>query len=1586
MRTSVSSNNEPPSKIHRSRHGCYSNTNEVLIQGFCKNHPVNFLLDSGANVSLVATRLVHVAGLMEYVKPTATIITGLSKKVVPMRGEIDLEINIGRQYHKHTFIVSDHIDNEFLLGIDSLRKFRMVLDFEQDQVDMPGQKVPFFQKPSRLINRRKVRLHKTVLIPARTTKFVDGKFSTNSLRGSNFEGILEPYKNLSKKSNIVVTGTINYSQGNIIPVHCVNVTDSDITLYKNQIIGFFDPLPKSDDANKVRKLNSSEDHYDATLDLKRLPDACSIEETIENGKWDKPQDLIDQLRIDKMTHVPEMYREKLKKLVTEYSHCFARNRFDLGCASFYEARLNLKHDAVPKWVPSRPISYKMRPHLDLEIENLKKSGQMVPCKYSLWSSPVFMVCKPGRDPGSEPGSGSYRFVVDARALNRQVIQDNYQLPKIKNIFDRLKETEIFSSLDFVSSFTQVGLQKSCRELTAFEYNNQRYMWTRMLQGQTSSSSEFTRCMSYLWQRVPFKDIIYYIDDFLISSSTYEEHLKRLRFVFDRLTFGNLKLSTKKTNFMAKEVNFLGHRLSKDGLSVDPKKVAAINNLPPPTSVKTVQKFLGAVNYFRSYIPKFAEIATPLYDLTQKGVQFVWSRDCQKAFQKIKACLTKSPVLCIPDIEDEYDSYILTIDASKAGLAGVLSQYCPKYKTHRVVSYFSKRVPKHLRNWGPTKLEFLALHSAIQHYRIYLKGAKFVVQTDCKSLLNLETLFSKNNDYMQRRIADLSGYQFKIEHVSGQSREIQMADYLSRYSFGIPERSVETQTDDIKSFHIMSIENNLSETDSDNSYCIKQMSELQTSGINSSSEFDSLFDDKSSLNSDDCLTDAEASDLLEQNSSASSSKQKDKLGNNEIFRIQDCSKTQKNSNDEFVSNREITESYKNDKVLSTVTSWIKQGTKPDLKSIQPIKCNKELFHYWTSFELLKFTNGLLSIKRIDSTDKSKDHYVTIVPHLLVERIMHMFHVTNLHSGVDNTFDQCAKHFYFYKMKKEIKLFVDACIKCQKIKAPSKYLKAPVMPQIYNHFNACIQIDHLEPSKKKTPRGHVALLTIVDMWSSYIMCIPVKTTTAEETVRVILTQWMAKMGVPDSISHDKGSGFESLLFTEIAKVFGMKNVRSTPWKSSTQGRVESCHRRINQCFRAVLKENSFQNYDLYIPWITFTLNCMKSRRTGYSSNFLVFGRELMTPRDFFIKTPVETKDPTAYQTYAYETYKRIKEIAMKVRDTTELQAKYMTKMYDKNIKGPYFEEGMYCMLLVNVPKHKYAEKWTGPYRIIEKINDHNYILKIDGKRKCVSIQKLKHYKLNSYSEIPPDQSDSEMANTSKTKNVPDPDKNDKKSVKDSDSDSEDDDDLDFLLLSGLNNYQPPVTRSHSNMSHDVQPDDQSSAQNSADNDPEPITPTATVNDSAGFTTPSRARSNSNDTSTEFITPTSEMRQNDDLDQTMVQPEPDAHSTPRRRTQSTGNIVVPAQIPVKRKPFVPVTRPGQANSPRLLPNIPTHSNRENIQPTTSQDADNNNNGGNDTNRGNNHRSSRREGLRPNPKKRSFFGIKKVKFAIGTEKVSIE
>eukprot|EP00116_Pleurobrachia_bachei_P010857 sb/3471119/ len=176
----------------------------------------------------------------------------------------------------------------------------------------------------------------------------------------------------------------------------------------------------------------------------------------------------------------------------------------------------------------------------------------------------------------------------------------------------------------------------------------------MIQGQTSSSAEFSRCMALLFQKVPFKALLLYIDDLLISSSTYPEHLRRLKFIFDRLTFGNLKLSPKKTKLFQKQVKFLGHAISKNGISVDQGKVKAITGLAQPTSVKQVQKFLGMVNYHRNFIKNFAGLASPLYDLTgnTKSREFRWTKSCQNAFDSLKRAMASAPVLGVPDLEND----------------------------------------------------------------------------------------------------------------------------------------------------------------------------------------------------------------------------------------------------------------------------------------------------------------------------------------------------------------------------------------------------------------------------------------------------------------------------------------------------------------------------------------------------------------------------------------------------------------------------------------------------------------------------------------------------------------------------------------------------------------------------------------------------------------------------------------------------------------------------------------------------------------------------------------------------------------------
>ena len=170
-------------------------------------------------------------------------------------------------------------------------------------------------------------------------------------------------------------------------------------------------------------------------------------------------------KIDKID-VSEDYRNELKSLITEFSHCFSRDKFDLGCASFYEARLTLKRDFTPKWVPTRQTSYKMQPFMDQQIENLEKSGQISKCRFSIWNLPVFLAVKPNSKSTANP----HRFLVHARALNSQVIKDNYELPRINNILDKMTEGKFWSNFDLTSSFTQIGLEQNSRHLTAFTYN------------------------------------------------------------------------------------------------------------------------------------------------------------------------------------------------------------------------------------------------------------------------------------------------------------------------------------------------------------------------------------------------------------------------------------------------------------------------------------------------------------------------------------------------------------------------------------------------------------------------------------------------------------------------------------------------------------------------------------------------------------------------------------------------------------------------------------------------------------------------------------------------------------------------------------------------------------------------------------------------------------------------------------------------------------------------------------------------------------------------------------------------------------
>ena len=1236
---------------------------DIIVRGYCEEAPANILLDTGASASLVSTRLLDQLDLISKVQPTSIKIAGLSNQIIPMKGEITLQVSLASTKTQHKFVVCDIIAEDILAGNDLMEKLGL-------QIDIPGKRVfadfgseKFLDKPVKLARRIKVKCGKTTTIPANSIGHFNGKVKPGDSR--NYEGVVIGYNNLSESTGVCVENALVYSCNDTVPIRCLNPMPFDVTINKNRIVAFMEPV---EGQQSVRGAHLVRKEYATEVTTPRLPDAEPEEVTRERGRWDNVEDLYRQLKMEDV-EVPLKIKEELKDLIAEFSHCFSRDKFDLGEASFYEAKLELKRDYVAKWVPSREISYKLKPHMKSEVENLVKSGQIERCNYSLWNSCVFLVAK--------PGGKSYRLVQDMRQLNTQCLPDNYELPKINTIMDKMSECNYLTSFDFTKGFNQIKLDKESRPLTAFSYDGERYQWARLVMGQTSSSSQFARCMAQLFEKVPFQALICFLDDVLIGSMTPEEHLRRLRFVLARLSWGNLKISPSKTQLLRREVRFLGHLISAEGLRIDPKRTEAIQKLQPPTTVKQLQKFLGTLNWNRSFCRNFSSIAAPLYKKLQKGILFNWDADCQKAFEDLKTSLTRSPVLAVPQYDDPHKSYELTIDSSKIGHGATLTQLINGKR--RVISYWSKAVAPHMQKFGATRLEFLGLYYSIMHFRIYLEGTEFTVRTDCRPLLKLATLFKNENSYIQRRLADLQSFQFRIEHISGVSKDIQLADYLSRHPIHVETVNIGTQT---------------SKTGLEPAVCRRASTPVG----------------------------------LQQDTEAEDSKCKER-----ILRVLRADQT---TIDSPVTLEEIKEEYNDDGILSEVISWLEAGEAPP--DINYRRKPAELCHFRQYFDLLLWKDGVLYRRWVDPKDRSKDRDLIVVPRVLIERTLYSFHNGNCHAGADTALAHCRRTFYFYKQSKQFKLYCEACITCARSKQPHSFKRAPLKPIVYSQFGNCLAIDYLEPSKSPTRRGHTALLTMVDMFTNYLVCIPVKSTGSEEAIKVIINEWILKFGVPSSIMHDLGSSFTSVLFKAVLKMFDVRDVHGLPWNSQTNGRAESFNKKINVCMRTCLKDHQWQDYDLWIKYIVFTLNSLRSTKTGYSAHFQVFGKELMTPRDLFIMDDERIEEIRAGITdddqrklMAYDLYRNVADVTRKVAENSARKAEHMKSYYDRNrVKGPFFNAGEWCLLLIPMPNHKYSPRFTGPFKIVEKISDWNYIVDVNGERKVTNITKMKIYKPNHF----------------------------------------------------------------------------------------------------------------------------------------------------------------------------------------------------------------------------------------------------------------
>ena len=296
-----------------------------------------------------------------------------------------------------------------------------------------------------------------------------------------------------------------------------------------------------------------------------------------------------------------------------------------------------------------------------------------------------------------------------------------------------------------------------------------FQFCRMPFGLTGAPSSFQCVMDKVLRGLPFVTI--YLHDILIHSENAESHKKHLRAVFDRLKRAGLTLKGKKCHIGLTEVAYLGHVFSGAGMAPDPQKVQVVETWPVPTDTSAVCRFLGLASYYRRYIPRFADIAAPLNALTQKGAAFQWTKDCNNAFDTLKTCLIRAPILAYPRFDHEATEFVLQTDASGVGLSAVLEQ------DGHVVTYASRILSCSEQQYSVIQQECLAILYALKHFRHYLLGRQFKILTDHAPLQWLSA--QKMEGMLCRWALALQQYNFQIVYRKGSLNS--NADALSRRS-------------------------------------------------------------------------------------------------------------------------------------------------------------------------------------------------------------------------------------------------------------------------------------------------------------------------------------------------------------------------------------------------------------------------------------------------------------------------------------------------------------------------------------------------------------------------------------------------------------------------------------------------------------------------------------------------------------------------------------------------------------------------------------------------------------------------------------
>jgi len=466
-----------------------------------------------------------------------------------------------------------------------------------------------------------------------------------------------------------------------------------------------------------------------------------------------------QLGLVKFSSEVNVAQANLSSTVDGYEKKFPGLFTGVGRVKNKQVHLHIDPTVAPKQQKHRRIPFHVRQDVEKELKRLEEADIIEKVEGPTpWINPIVVVPKK---------SGEVRLCIDMREANQAIQREKHIMPTIDDLRNDLNGATVFSVLDLRSGYHQLELDAESRPITTFTTHVGLRRYKRLLFGINAASEIFQETIAEMIADLPGCRNI--SDDVIVWGQDDKSHDDNLLAVLKRLHEQGVTLNPEKCRFRQRSVSFYGHVFGEGGISVDEKKVDAINKTPSPQNVGQLRSFLGMTQYVAAFIQNYAALSAPLRNLTRQDVTWEWTTEHEQAFNDLKAALCGCEVMDYFDPEKETT---LIVDGSPIGLGAILMQ-------DKVVAYGSRALTETETRYSQTERELLAITWAVEHFHLYLYGAKFRVITDHKPLLGIVKSKKMASPRLERLKLRLAPYDFELTYKAGKNPE-NPADFMSRH--------------------------------------------------------------------------------------------------------------------------------------------------------------------------------------------------------------------------------------------------------------------------------------------------------------------------------------------------------------------------------------------------------------------------------------------------------------------------------------------------------------------------------------------------------------------------------------------------------------------------------------------------------------------------------------------------------------------------------------------------------------------------------------------------------------------------------------